>query len=498
MTTDQTANQSPSSLRVRHPRFFYRSFSWQITGRGLEMSFEFELDPGISFRPQLTLLGVDEAGAARLPKEELDNLVFHIGLAEMPSYWKAAAPPEIIIEAGPLSIPQLDWWHDLLIKGMGEFFFVNGIDFTQKDYLALRCTAPGSATPSPLPEPETAASNEAAAVLIPLGGGKDSVVTLEVFKDLANRDRTGQTKMACFYINPTQAARDIAAQSGTEVFEADRQLDPKIFDFNNQGYLNGHVPISALFAFVSLLAARIFGYQYVAVSNERSSNEGNAWFHGQEINHQHSKTFEFEQKFQDYVKAHFRPNSPLYFSFLRPLYELQIAGIFAKMTSYHHIFRSCNRGQKTNSWCGQCPKCLFAFTILFPYLGEEKLVSIFGKNLFEDADLLPIALELTGVGHTKPFECVGTHEENLVAFYLSIRRFRQRAQPLPVLLKLVDQQVISTHANMENRTSVLLSTWTESHAIPDAVWAEYLRSLAADAVTAVKPQPSEEWIPQEL
>jgi hypothetical protein len=100
-----------------------------------------------------------------------------------------------------------------------------------------------------------------------------------------------------------------------------------------------------------------------------------------------------------------------YFSFLRPLSELQIAKLFSQCKAYHPVFRSCNVGSKTDSWCGHCPKCLFTWIILSPFLSREKLTAIFGKDLMADESLQPILEELNGTAAVKPFECVGTVEE---------------------------------------------------------------------------------------
>ena len=100
-----------------------------------------------------------------------------------------------------------------------------------------------------------------------------------------------------------------------------------------------------------------------------------------------------------------------YFSFLRPLSELQIAKLFSQCEAYHPVFRSCNAGSKTDSWCGKCPKCLFTWIILSPFISREKLTSIFGKDLMADDSLQPILEELNGTAAVKPFECVGTVEE---------------------------------------------------------------------------------------
>ncbi len=459
-------------LREQHPRFYYRDYSWELEPEGLKLSFHFELEPGIHFRPTMTILGVSQDVMARLNPKEIDLAAFNIGMAELFSYWKTAASPEIIIEAAPLSSEQLAWWHDLLIQGMGEYFFVNRIDFTDPGFVKFV----SASTKDPAGQPQNSQrSTPSQNVLIPLGGGKDSVTTLELYREIADEGR----KLACFFVNPTQAARDIARESGVQAIEASRTLDLKMLELNSQGYLNGHVPISALFAFTSVLAARLFGFGFIAISNERSSNEGNVWFHDREINHQYSKTFEFEQKFQQYIRDYYPPDSPLYFSYLRPIYELQIAGIFADYKSYHHDFRSCNAGQKTNSWCGQCPKCLFAYTILYPFLETKHLDGLFGKNLFSDENLLPLALELAGAGEQKPLECVGTHEETIAAFHLSWKKHQADPSTQPVLLKLVYETVLANEAGLDARAAAILSAWNDQHTIPEKTWEEKLREKIA-------------------
>ena len=177
---------------------------------------------------------------------------------------------------------------------------------------------------------------------------------------------------------------------------------------NQEGFLNGHTPFSALLAFITLLIGVGSGSKYIALSNESSANESTV--PGTDINHQYSKSVAFERDFREYVALHL--NSEIqYFSFLRPLNEMQIASLFSQCTAYHEVFRSCNAGSKTDSWCGKCPKCLFTWIILSPFLTRERLTEIFGKDLMRDPELKPIFEELNGTSAVKPFECVGTVEE---------------------------------------------------------------------------------------
>ena len=231
----------------------------------------------------------------------------------------------------------------------------------------------------------------------------DSVVTLECLRD--------NMPVTPLIVNPRGATLNCVKTAGyhdDQFIVINRTLDQTMLQLNSEGYLNGHTPFSALLAFISVLVA--FGSQsrYIALSNENSANESTV--PGTNINHQYSKSIEFESDFRTYVKESLNDRVQ-YFSFLRPLSELQIAKLFAQCEAYHPVFRSCNAGSKTDSWCGRCPKCLFTWIILSPFLSHERLIAIFGKDLMADENLRPIYEELNGTAAVKPFECVGTVEE---------------------------------------------------------------------------------------
>jgi hypothetical protein len=212
-------------------------------------------------------------------------------------------------------------------------------------------------------------------------------------------------------VNPRGATLNCVKTAGygeNDFIVINRTLDPTMLQLNAEGYLNGHTPFSALLAFISVLVAFGSRSKYIALSNENSANESTV--PGTNINHQYSKSIEFERDFRNYVAENLN-NKVQYFSFLRPLSELQIASLFAQCEAYHPVFRSCNVGSKTDSWCGHCPKCLFTWIILSPFLSREKLTAIFGMDLMADASLQPIMEELNGTAVVKPFECVGTVEE---------------------------------------------------------------------------------------
>mgnify|MGYP003296145012 CR=1 FL=1 len=226
--------------------------------------------------------------------------------------------------------------------------------------------------------------------------------------------------------------RALAMEPSVLLFdEPTSALDPEmvkeVLELNKQGYINGHTPFSSMLAFLSYFIADVMGKKYIALSNESSANESNV--EGEKINHQYSKSVEFENDFRYYAGKYLKRNTE-YFSFLRPLNELQIAMAFAKFEKYHNIFKSCNVGSKGEQWkwCCDCPKCLFVYIILSPFLYKEKLVNIFGEDLFERQDLLKTFIELTGNGETKPFECVGTYEEVCFAISKTISNLSKKSR----------------------------------------------------------------------
>lgn len=456
-----------STLRSEHPVFHYQSASLVWQGDDLQLVFEYLIEPDLRFKHTLTFINLPDS-AQEIPEKTLHTYAAHLGLAEMFNYWKLTASPEIQNHVINLTPEQENFWHDLLIGGMGEYFYVNQIDFNQENFVKIVSDnfedhSNTSFTPN---SPESSETK----MLIPLGGGKDSVVTL-----VKMAENFPAQNLGVLLISPTQAASDIARISQLKTVEVRRNLDSNLFELNRQGFLNGHVPISSVFAFTSVMAALLYGFTDVAISNERSSNEGNVEFHGKTINHQYSKSFKFETAFRVYqAKLHARTGVVNYFSFLRSLYELQIAERFAKMTNYHQVFRSCNRGQKTNSWCGECPKCLFAFMLLYPFIEEVKLIGYFGRNLYENQDLYPPLLALIGKDQNKPFECVGTYEESLAALHLGVESALRQRTDLPALLARANQEILKPEENMAERAQRIMKSWNDENNVP-YFWQEWLK-----------------------
>jgi len=395
----------------------YEGFSYDLNNSVLHIVFEFNLAGKYTFRPEISLPLPGKKGNDILEDSLIRNIIFNMGMLELISYWKAACPPTILIQAGQLDAVQIDWWKKLYLKGLGEFFYENGIT-PGDDFMDIKSRSP-----------KTFIRHKASVgkgILIPVGGGKDSVVTLELLTE------TGK-ECHPFIINPRGASLQTAVNAGykpDEIISMSRSIDPLLIELNKKGFLNGHTPFSAMLAFSSLLTAAIYGLNEIALSNESSANEPT--IPGTNINHQYSKSLEFEEDFRDYVASYITGDIS-YYSYLRPLNELQITGLFSKRSHHHGSFKSCNVGSKTDTWCGKCPKCLFTYIMLSVFIGKDELISVFGTELLDDDTLLPIFKQLTGLADEKPFECVGTIDEVNIAVRYAIEACG--AGELPALLK---------------------------------------------------------------
>lgn len=385
----------------------------------------------------------------KLPQKVLNNLVFHIGMVELISYWKAACSPVIVVKPYFLEPNALAWWKQLFFHGLGEFFYANGIKPDYEDFLTFKTEW------AELPAIDHTEFIEGS--IIPVGGGKDSAVTLEILA------QSGKPVLP-FFLNPTQAAVNVMKASGLNEHQSitiKRNIDPELLKLNDSGFLNGHTPFSALLAFYSLIPAALSGSRHIVLSNESSANEPT--IPGTEINHQYSKSYSFERDFRYYCSDYISPEFN-YFSFLRPLNELQIAGLFV-FQKYHNDFRSCNAGSKSGVWCCKCPKCLFTFIILSPFSDPTALNHIFGTNLLNDPGLLHYFDQLCGFAEEKPFDCVGTIDEVNAAVQVAMLKYP--VSELPFLLKHYHQKREYFHA-VPHTSAELLSQFNTTHFVPDS------------------------------
>lgn len=378
-------------LRKTYKEIIYHSYYVIEEKDEYKIIFCFEVPNLATFNPSLSF-NKNIVSNGNINKSLFNAIVFRIGLAELVSYYKIVCPKRIVVEAGYLDMDEQRWFKKLYFNGLQEFFYKNSINVSEDELFKFIIKS----NKTTIDDIKYCGDGN----LIPLGGGKDSIVTLELLKGFDNKT---------FSINPKEEHYKCSGE--TELFAVKRDIEiNKIIDLNKKGFLNGHIPISSVYAFISYLIAYLSNRKYIVLSNEGSANE--ATIIGTNINHQYSKSFEFEKDFYTYTKKYFKIDIN-YFSLLRPLKEIQIAYLFSKLDKYHKIFRSCNLGSKETpwKWCCKCPKCLFVFISLRPFISLQKLEEIFGTNMLDDKSLEKDFLELIGESETKPFECVGTIEE---------------------------------------------------------------------------------------
>ncbi|RNF86110.1 UDP-N-acetyl-alpha-D-muramoyl-L-alanyl-L-glutamate epimerase [Montanilutibacter psychrotolerans] len=319
------------------------------------------------------------------------------------SYYKAAVPPRIVIDSYAIDADTAALLETIYVNGLGEFAYRNGLN------LHGRIRFPHDA-PDDTVAPALGLREHA---LVAIGGGKDSLVSIESLRALG-------VEQTVTWIGGSQLIRACAERTGLDTLNVGRALAPQLFDYNREGAWNGHIPVTAVNSAILVLAAVLGGVDQVVFSNERSASYGSLIEGTGEVNHQWSKGWAFESAFGDYVHKHVAADLH-YYSLLRPLSELAVARQFARIDRYDAHFSSCNRNfhilgeRPVNRWCGVCPKCHFVFLALAPFMPKPRLVGIFGRNLLDDAAQTAGFDALLEFQDHKPFECVGEGRESRAA-----------------------------------------------------------------------------------
>ncbi|MBR1477841.1 MAG: hypothetical protein IJ608_07760 [Lachnospiraceae bacterium] len=435
-------------LRKEYPTFEYLGYDIKNENGVIAVRYHMEI-PGLSeFEPtwEFPCRG-DGYADVSTSDPVLNRLIFSLGMVECISYYKLACPKVLNVHHESLSIEQLKWWRKLFYNGLGEFRYKNGIKTTKRDFLDIRCIDNDGTKGFGILHD----SKYYSGCLVPVGGGKDSVVSLELLKGMG---------ITTFTINGNQTTRNVIDTCYEKLsdYVCRRTLDKRMLDLNAEGYLNGHTPFSAIVAFATVISAYLSGRKYIALSNENSANESTV--KDSNINHQYSKSFEFEEDFRWYIR-NMTDSEIEYFSFLRPLTELQIAYIFSGCKKYHPVFRSCNAGSKEGIWCCNCPKCLFVYTALSPFIPEDELIRIFGEKLLDKDSLDENFRELSGIEENKPFECVGTRREVQICAKTYIQRGARS------LLTDRYKDILMKSPLGEKEMKRVLSEWNSEHNLPE-------------------------------
>ncbi|RLN97537.1 hypothetical protein BBJ28_00006680 [Nothophytophthora sp. Chile5] len=325
---------------------------------------------------------------------------------------------------------QVHFWEEFYQNVLSEFLYLHGLD---RDRLYIHVAAPSSDALPPLPDRQLESQGKAK-ILVPLGGGKDSLV---VYQLLASSDT------ACAWLHVGDRPQEFERswrfreilemtqhRTANSAFRFEHDMDDVIWarEVGGTRYQPAGHPWAALVAFDSVLAAILGGFTHIAVGNERSANFGNNVVHeGRPVNHQYDKSFDFETRAHAYIRTYLVEDLH-YFSALQHLWEVQIARTFASRSlacptgreNFLRVFLSCNEAPDGDKWCCQCAKCAFVFILMSAWCSPEHLEGIFGENLYEKPVMFPIFQSLLDEDGVKPMECVGTVHETWLSLYLAL------------------------------------------------------------------------------
>lgn len=342
---------------------------------------------------------------AAIPEtHESEALIRALHIAVGISYYKTFIPP-VIEHPYKMSVSEASFWNTVFKNGLGEFLFTNKIPvsrlatFSKQDGLEVLSTT------------KTSFHKQA---MLGIGGGKDSIVAGELLNKigivvkgfvLATREIVGQTQA-------------VAEVMDIPLHTVKRSIDRSIIEMNNlDGAHNGHIPISVIFALIGSMVAVAEKSTYVVVANESSASLPQAIHDGNSVNHQWSKSIEFERLFQDFIHATVSSDIH-YFSAIRPLTSVAIAQHFVNYPDYFEVFTSDNslfkidQTERTHPrWSRNSSKSLSSYILFAPYLEKSDLDKIFGHDFLDDPELIPLFSALLGQNGASVLDCVGTPDE---------------------------------------------------------------------------------------
>ena len=418
-------------------KFYFKWYDFDT--ETLIANFHYSFDDIEYFTEQIDFSSDEFMVRDDIDNDIMDDMLFHTSIALGISYYKLNPTQQLVVESWYLTDEQIEFWQKFYKNWLGEFLYQNKISpewlFQFENIWESREN----------PRSDVALSERA---LIPLGGWKDSLVTIETFqRNNFDFETVVFGKMDAIKIPMSEII-------GVDNLLIKRKLSENLFTMNAAGYYNGHVPITGIIAFSLVIAAYLYDYKYIVLSNEKSAESPNTIWNGFEINHQYSKSLEFENDFRNYISDSVATDVE-YFSFLRGLYEMKITELFSKLCwKYFSIFSSCNNNFKISKqwnqntiWCKECPKCLFVYAMLSAFLDSKDMMKIFWANLYQDESLETTFRELLWLEWIKPFECVGEVEEVVIAMSRAVEK--SEWEDLPYILQIFKTEVLDVMSDTE-------------------------------------------------
>lgn len=429
---------------MNYDEFIFKEYRYDKNNSTLRMGYGYKNGPDFE---EVVTFPINKHILAENTEQVLDRAFRLIFLLSGVSYYKAYVPKVLRCVAFPLEKSLADFLRIVYLNGLGEFAFRNNLGL--HDRINFVVDTYQSNPPIAL--------NLRQRLLVPVGGGKDSIVTLETLKQAGEEPTLFALGTHAGVASPILATIE---NSGLPSLIVNRTLSHNLFDLNKRDAYNGHIPVTAILSSIAIATAILHDYNTVVLSNEHSASSPNIIINGFEINHQYSKSLAFETALSDHIYHSLSPDIH-YFSLLRPLAEAEITRRFSYFGKYHDSFRSCNtafrqdQSRRNKNWCCNCPKCRFIFLALAPFLDKQKLIDIFSHNMLNDENQIAGYNDLCGISAHKPFECVGEIEECVLLMH-HLSKTKEWADD--VVVKIIGQATTENDFDLHIRYQTLFKT----------------------------------------
>ena len=166
-------------FRNQYPEFVFNSYELTENSETINIRYNFEIKGLSSFSPEWK---IKKCSPENITDDiKLQKLVFSLGMVELVSYWKITCSPRVSVLCGTLDEKQIRWWKTQYFNGLGEFFYRNGINTDFDSFMQI-------STADNIVYEGSDTSRSLEGCLIPVGGGKDSIVTLELLKETHDKN----------------------------------------------------------------------------------------------------------------------------------------------------------------------------------------------------------------------------------------------------------------------------------------------------------------------
>lgn len=333
----------------------------------------------------------------------LDIMAAYIGV----SYYKLEASNKIEFDL-PFSDISKTSIEKIYTEGLGEFYIRNNLNYPPD--IKFSYPKQGQEVSNAISE-DSLRSIKNKCSTVAFGGGKDSHVSISLLDRLKLKHELVSVVLA------NSVEKTLQKLSYKKITFIQRRIDPKLISLVKEGKgYNGHIPITAINSIILSVYSYLVGNNWVIFSNERGASVPTMYHGVHAVNHQYSKSIEFEQLFRNTLND-ICGNQLQYFSLLRPFSELWIAAYLGReAVASHNIFSSCNKNfvfegknklEDGKRWCGSCSKCIYTAIITASHLSKNEFLNIFGSNILNNDSNIQTAKDLCGIGESKPWECVG-------------------------------------------------------------------------------------------